>query len=75
MKIDKNIIIFPVINSSTDLHNDHHNTCPLNVRYEADNIDKNKFQVSLPGVCPLPTSPPRLKGHHVPPLEPNFMNN
>ena len=73
MKIDKNMRNFSVVSSATKLHGYDHNTCPLNVFYEADSFNKIEFEISLPGACPLPTSPPRLKGHHVPPLKPNPM--
>jgi len=71
MKISKNMGNFSVISSATNLLDYDRNTCPLNGFYEADSFSKIEFEISLPGVCPLPTSPPRLKEHHVPPLKPN----
>jgi hypothetical protein len=73
MKTDKNIKNFSDISSATNPIGLGHNTCPLNVLYEADKTEKAKYQISLPGVCPLPTGPPRLIGHHIPPLEPTPM--
>jgi len=74
MNIDKNMKNSSVVSSATYLYGYDRNTCPLNVFHEADNINKNmKFKISLPSVCPLPTSPPRLTGHHIPPLEPTPM--
>ena len=67
----KNMRNFSVSSSATNLLDYDRNTCPLNVFYEADSINKIEFKISLPGACPSPTSPPRLKGHHVPPLKPN----
>jgi hypothetical protein len=67
----KNMGNFSVVSSATKLLGYHRNTRPLNDFHEADSLDKIEFEISLPGVCPLPTSPPRLKGHHVPPLKPN----
>ena len=71
MNISKNMRNFSVVSSATKLLGYHRNTRPLNGFHEADSLDKIEFEISLLGVCPLPTSPPRLKGHHVPPLKPN----
>ena len=70
----KNMRNFSDVSSTTKFHDYNYSTYPMNVFYEAGNIDnKIKSEISLPGVCPLPNSPPRLTGHHVPPLEPNPM--
>jgi len=75
MNINKNMRIYSLINSTINLDSHYRNTCRLNIFYETDNINKIKFQISLPGVCPFPTSLPRLTGHHVPPLKPNLVMN
>jgi len=62
----KNMGNFSFVSSATKFLGYDRNTCRLNVFYEADSFSKIEFEISLPGVCPLPTSPPRLKGHHVP---------